>query len=292
MNARGERVIIGTMRPFHLSLLLFALTATAASALWAADEASLPAKLHPWGQFQPGARSMVRVTTETYNDQDQVVGTSVSDTTTTLVGVDKDGVTLEIDSCVEVVGKRFDGRPQTIKQGFHGELLSKDTKLSAPSDSQVVVDRQKIPCKVQQVECHGANGKTVTRIYYSTTVAPYVFKRESVSTDPDGKVSGESSMEVTSLEMPWNVLGELMSVVNVKTVRRCPKGTVTALEIICPEVPGGVVSRSSREVDASGRLVHRSVLELMEYSTRGQRHSLFPRKSRPRRQKAASRYEQ
>jgi hypothetical protein len=86
----------------------------------AAQEAVLPAKVHPWGQFQPGSRSVVRVTTETYNEQDQVVGTSVIDTTTTLVGVDKEGVTLEIESCVEVVGKRFDGKPQTIKQGFHG----------------------------------------------------------------------------------------------------------------------------------------------------------------------------
>ena len=166
-----------------------------------------------------------------------MVGTSISDTSTTLVGVDKEGVTLEIDSCVEVVGKRFDGKPQTIKQGFHGELVCADTKVLAPSDGQVVVDDQKIPCKVQQVECNGANGRIVIHIYYSTKVAPYVFKRESISTDSEGKVVGSNTMEVASMEMLGTVLGDPMSVFLVKTVRKTPKGMVTALETISPRCP-------------------------------------------------------
>jgi hypothetical protein len=95
------------------------------------------------------------------------------------------------------------------------------------------------------------------------------------------------------MEMPWGVLGEpLMSVFNVRTVRRNAKGTITTLEMISPEVPGGVVSRSSREFDKSGRIVHRSVLELTEYSTSaGQHHNPFGRKPRPRRQKTTARYE-
>jgi len=281
------------MRRPTFSVLTLVLMSGLVSASHAAQEAGLPAKLHPWGQFQPGSRTVVRVTTETYNEQDQVVGTSVIDTTSTLVGVDKEGVTLEIDSCVEVVGKRFDGKPQTIKQGFHGEQTSPNVKVLDPSDGQVVVDDQKIPCKVQQVECSGPNGKIVTRIYYSTTIAPYVFKRESSTTGSEGRVS-DSTMEVTSLEMPWSVLGELMGVFNVKTIRRSAKGTVTTLEMISPEVPGGVVSRSSREFDTSGRIVHRSVLELTEYSTGpGQDHNRSgrtPRRAR-RQQKPATRYE-
>jgi hypothetical protein len=100
-------------------------------------------------------------------------------------------------------------------------------------------------------------------------------------------------MEVTSLEMRWPVLGELMNVFNVKTIRRSAKGTVTTLEMISPEVPGVVVSRSSREVDKSGRIVHRSVLELTEYSTGpGQDHNPFGHKrARGRRQKPATHYE-
>jgi hypothetical protein len=275
----------------RLSLSFFILTLALLCAARAAEEPALPPKLHPWAQFQIGSHSVVQVTTRTYNEQEEVVGTSVSDTATTLVGIDKDGVTLEIDSCVEVVGKRFDGKPQRIKQGFHGEPFCRDMKVLAASDSQVVVDDQKIPCKLQQIECDGPNGKTVTRLYYSTTLAPYVLKRESLSTDPDGKLIGRSTMEITSLEMLGTVMDKPMSVFTAKTIRSSPKGTVTSQETISPDVPGGVVSRSSREVDSSGRIVHRSVLELTEYSIGPGRHGLRPGKARARRQKASTYYE-
>ena len=60
--------------------------------------------------------------TETLDEHGQVVSTNSADTTTTLVDIDNDGVTLEIQTCMEVAGKRFQAEPQTVKQGFHGEL--------------------------------------------------------------------------------------------------------------------------------------------------------------------------
>jgi hypothetical protein len=280
------------MRRLHCFLWTLLLTVTPLSALQAAEDSQMPAKLHPWGRFSAGSYSVVQITTKTYNEQNQVVGTSISDTTTTLLGIDKEGVTLEIGSCVEVVGKRFDGKPQTIKQGFYGESLCAKPNVLAPTDSQVVVDDRKIPCKVQQVECNDANGGIVVQIYYSTTVAPYVFKRESTVKDADGKVVSSATMEVTSMEMLDNVLGTPMSVFNVKTIRRSPKGTVTTLERLSPEVPGGVVFRSSRELDSGGRTVHRSVLELTEYSTGLELHQkVLGRKPRPRRQKSTTYFE-
>ena len=277
--------------PFALMLVLSLMLLSVSNA---AQEVELIAKLHPWGQFEPGAWKLVRVTTETLNEQGQVVGTSSTDTKTTLVDIDNEGITLEIQARVEVVGKRFEPEPQTVKQGFHGELLSPNLKIKEPTDGQIVIDDQKIPCKIQQSECSGPNGKTVTTVYYSMSIAPYLFRRESSVIDPEGKTVGETTMEVTSLEMPRKVLDELNSVYNtksafhVKTVHRNTKGTITTLAVISPEIPGGVISHSSNEVDKNGRTVCRNTLKLIDYSTEPDQNLFRSKRENRRRAKTTS----
>ena len=148
-----------TMRPRALGILTLA-------AFWltlSSGEAGQPGitpRLHPWGRFDPGAWKLVRVVTETLNERGQVVSTSTADTRTTLVDLDDDGVTLEVQACVEVAGKRFQAEPQTVKQGFHGELAVPNLKLSDPVDGQVVIEDRKIACKVYRLETVGAEEKT------------------------------------------------------------------------------------------------------------------------------------
>ncbi len=273
----------------------FALTALACwAAPWgAAQESGLSARLHPWGLFNPGAWKTVRVVTETLNEQGQVVSTSTTDTKTILVDLDNDGVTLEIQACIEVAGKRFRAEPQTVKQGFHGELVGPNLRVNGPTDAEMTIEGQKIPCKLQQLESVVSNGKTVTKIYYSTTVAPYILKRESVTTDLDGKnVLSQTTVEVTALNMPVVVLGDMKNVSQVKTVHNSASGTVTTWADVLPEVPGGVVGNSSKETDKTGRLVRRSTLKLIDYSEDPEkdRAGIFGRKHPRHRGKSASRY--
>ena len=231
-----------------------------------AQEPGVTAKLHPWGHFDPGAWKTVRVVTETLNEQQQVVSTSTADTKTTLVDVDNDGVTLEIQTCIEVAGKRFEAEPQTVKQGFHGELSVPNLKLTEPTDGQVTIEDQKIACKVQQLESVGADSRTTTTICYSPTLPPYVLKRESVTNDLEGKTElSKTTVEVVSLNMPLELQGKTKNGTYVKTVHRSAKGVTTTLALVLPEVPGGVVSSSSKEVDKTGRLVRRSTLKLIDY---------------------------
>jgi hypothetical protein len=58
------------------------------------------------------------------------------------------------------------------------------------------------------------------------------------------------------------------------------------------DVPGGVVSHSSKEVDKNGRLRRRSTLELLDYSADPEkdRSDLFNRKRPNRRTKPPTRY--
>ena len=63
---------------------------------------------HPWGEFQPGAWKLVRVLTETLDENGLVTGTTTTETRTTLMQADERGITLEIATTVEVAGKRFE----------------------------------------------------------------------------------------------------------------------------------------------------------------------------------------
>ncbi len=114
---------------------------------------------------------------------------------------------------------------------------------------------------------------------------PYVLKREGVTTSADGKtVRSETAVEVVALDMPVRVRGETRSGSYVKTVHRNLKGTVTTLAVLLSDVPGGVVSHSSKEVDKSGRLIRRSTLELLDCGTEPDRSAPI-RKRPPRRSK-------
>jgi hypothetical protein len=255
-----------------------------------AQETGISARLHPWGRFEPGAWKLVRVVTETLDEHGQAVSMNTADTKTTLLDVDDGGVTLEIETCMEVAGKRFQAEPQTVKQGFHGELAGPNVTLQQSSDGEVAIEDRRHACQVQPLEIVGPSEKTNVRLYYSPTLWPYVLKRESTTRDPDGKnVMSQTNVEVTALEMPVPVQEGIQSGAYVRTVYRNAKGTVTTLAVVLPDVPGGVVTHSQKEVDASGRVVRRSTLKLLDYGLQPEKdRALFNRKH-PRRGKLSSR---
>jgi hypothetical protein len=266
--------------------LVLGLAALSASGL--AQEAGIPAELHPWGRFKPGTWKTVRVVTETLDEQGQVVSTSKTDTKTTLLNVGNDGVTLEVEACMEVAGKRFRVEPQTVREGFHGEAAGSNVQLKEPTDGEITIEDRKIPCKIQRLSLVAPNGKTNLTLHYSTTVPPYVLKRQCVVTDADGDSTvSETNKDAIALDMPVRVLDRLRNGSYVRTVHESGKTTVTTMSVVVGDVPGGVVSHSSKEVDKSGRLLRRSTLELVDYNTDPdrERSGLFGRKRSSRRPK-------
>ena len=242
---------------------------------------SLPADMHPWGKFEPGAWKRIHMITQTYNEQGTVASTNVTDSKTTLFDIEDNSLTLETKACVEMAGKRFESEPQMVKQGFHGEVLTPNLKVKESAAGQVEIDDRKIACQVLKLESVNSTSKTATTIYYSTSVAPNILKRESKTTDLEGKtVLSEASSVVLALDMPYRIDGEIHLAAHLKTVQKSPKGTVTTLTVLCADVPGGIVSQSSKELDADGRLVRQSVLELIDYGIEPEqdRSGIFGRK--------------
>jgi hypothetical protein len=251
-----------------------------------ADEPGICARHHSWARFQPGAWKLVRVVTESLDEGNRVLSVNTTETKTSLLRTESDGVALEVEVGVEVAGKQFDGLPQCLKQGFHGELAGGEVKVRPPQSAEVSIEDKKIPCRSQQIEVDGSASRTSVNVYYSDTVSPFILRRQSKTTDASGStVLSETVSEVVALDMPQRVLSEIKNVACIKTVQKTPRGSVTALAMSSPEVPGGVVYQTTKESDTAGRLVRRSTLELVNYGSRPEteRVGLFGRKRQARR---------
>ena len=128
--------------------ILTGLMLTTLGAPWcAAEEPGISARHHSWARFQPGAWKLVRVVTESLDESGHVIGVNVTETKTSLLRIDADGVVLEVEVGVEVAGKQFDGQPQCLKQGFHGELAGGEVKFLPAVAAEVSIEDQKIPCR-------------------------------------------------------------------------------------------------------------------------------------------------
>jgi len=274
--------------PLRLQQFLIGLALTVLGAPWcAADELGISARHHAWARFPPGAWKLVRVVTESLDENGHVISVNVTETKTSLLRVDSDGVELEVEVGVEVAGKQFDGQPQCLKQGFHGELAGGDVKSLPSTSAEVIIEDRKIPCRSQQVEINGPSGRTSVVAFFSDTLPPYILRRQSKTTDAGGaNTLSETFSEVVALNMPQRVLTEIKNAACIKTLQKTPKGAVTTLAMSSPDVPGGVVYQTTKETDNGGRLIRRSTLELLNYGNRPEteRTGLFGRK-RPRARK-------
>jgi hypothetical protein len=139
------------------------------------------------------------------------------------------------------------------------------------------VGAKKIRCQILEVVINGGDEKVVSEIYYCNSTAPFVLKRDTKSKDLDGEtVHLHTQVDVIEVEMPHRVGAEIKTAAHVRTVKEHAKGSTYTLEVHCDEVPGGVVSQASKELDDTGRLVRRSTLELLDYEVVARR-GLFGR---------------
>jgi len=166
--------------------------------------------------------------------------------------LDDDGVTLEVQACVEVAGKRFQAEPQTVKQGFHGELAAPNLKLSEPLDGQVVIEERKIACKVYRLETvtAGENGHESLLLDGRATVHPQAGGRHY---GPGRQERAErDGCRGDALDMRCGSRGETAAGAT-QTVHKNAKGAVTTLAVVCGRA-GRSRQPQFQRVDKSGRV--------------------------------------
>jgi hypothetical protein len=231
-----------------------------------ADDLAFPPDHHPWGHFPVHSWKRVRTTAETLNEKGDVASVTVTDSKTTLVAADDKTYTLTTDATVNVASRIFNAPQQTAKHGYYGEKPGQPLVVKHVGESTITIDGRAIPCDVRQVTLPGDSGNLIGTIHYSNQFPPFVLRRETSAESAAEEAKNTTLVEVVALDLPQRVRGELKHASYVKTTQKLPQGARVTLEVHCDDVPGGVVAHWASETDASGRVVKRSTLELIDYS--------------------------
>jgi hypothetical protein len=247
------------------ALILAAAIGALASPLLADDEVALR-KYHPWGRFHVGSWNRARILTETLDASGKVTAASTTDIKSTLTERGVESFELRIESNVEVAGKKLPPQVQTIKLGYAGESLGEQLSYRDLEVEQVSVEGREISCAVQEVEIVSAGQKRVSLVAYADDVAPFVLHRKTTQTDTSNpKQALETELEVIALDMPFKVAGKLQSTAHTRQVQHGPRGSNVTLSVVSAEVPGELVSQTTKKMDERGTATFRSSLELIGY---------------------------
>ncbi|MCC7084673.1 MAG: hypothetical protein IT427_06670 [Pirellulales bacterium] len=232
------------------------------------DNAPLATRdLHVWGRFDAGSWKRVRIVTETLNDHGEVSSAATTETKTTLLGVNSKSLRLKIEATVDLDGKRFTSQSRVIEYGFFSPQPSASAEMQWVGTGHVTIGDRRLPCQVRQVTASSGGTRHVTKLYLSDSIEPFVLKRETATIEANGKPATNltSTVEVIALDMPVHVQREMKSAAIERTIQHTPQGTSETLDWTCVDVPGGIVSRTSKELDEKGKLLRRSTLELVDY---------------------------
>ncbi|MHB8903409.1 MAG: hypothetical protein ACYC6Y_31990 [Thermoguttaceae bacterium] len=247
------------------SLTVVSIVAGMFCACATADDLAFIRQHDAWGRYQPGAWTLVRVKTEAFNEAETLE--SVTETRTTLAAVDELGITLKMEVGVKIGGKEIETRPQSISQGFHGELSTVEPLVTDMGEGEVVIENRRVHCRVQKLEFPRPVGRKVTTIYYSSSVEPYVLRQETsvYAGTNDQMPTSETTVQVVSLAVPCRLWKNFRSASRVKTIQKDASGTTTTWTWMSSLVPGGVICYTSQQVDNDGRLVCYREMQLLDY---------------------------
>lgn len=247
------------------ALILAAAFGALALPLRADDELALR-KYHPWGRFHAGSWTRTRILSETLDSHGAVTATSTTDVKTTLVERGIESFELRIESTAELAGKKLPPQMRTVRLGYAEESLGEQLSYCDLDAKRISVEGREIPCEVQEVEIVGAGQKRVSLVAYSDDVAPFVLHRKTTLTDLSSpRLTQETELEVIALDMPYKVAGKLQSTAHTRQVQRGPHGTNVTLSVVSEEVPGELVSQTTKKMDEHGAATLRSTLELIGY---------------------------
>ncbi len=251
---------------------------------WGGIAGSLPAQevitFHEWKGFAPGAWKRVRVQRETFDEKGGRVSNTVAETTTTLLQVDDHGVTLRAEVSVAIAGRRFSPQPQEIWYGFQGQTKGQTVETKQLGAETFELNGHKVPVQVCQVVLRDGKLERTNRVHCIEDF-PYVVRKESVLLDLSGEQPKELdrlTSELIATQMPYTHGEQIISVAVTRTVVMRPDGKTVTVELHNPDVPGHVVAHWSTKWDATGRVVERSVLELVDYDSGS---SLDPARTAP-----------
>lgn len=251
-------------------LICAALLAGSAPAAVQGQEATIPPAHHAWGHFAPGAWARVRILSETTSeDGSKIISTTTR--TTTLKAVDENGVTLQVETTVEVAGSPVVSAPQTLQFSFDDLPAAEAGQVARTVLGPGSVEIEGVPerCTIHQIEIADTATKTVIKRFYSPDVTPHVLRCETTKVDRTTEaVLAETIVQVTARDIPYPLGGKIHATALAQETHKHPSGAIRRLSLHAAEIPGGVLGESTRELDSNGRVIRRSTLEMLEFEAK------------------------
>ena len=222
--------------------------------------------LDAWARFPQGSWKLVRTVTQSYDIHGNPTQTSTVETQTTLSKVDERGMCLKIDVCTQVNGRRIEGVPQQIEQGFWGQPTGLPATERIVGQNKLLIEGTEVPCTIHEASYSDGKHHTVSKQYVSPNQTPFVLKRETLTTVGENTTPRYRTVsEVYALQMPYKIGNEINIASHERLVRQTPEETLISLDVTVPEIPGAVVSRTTKELDTAGRLIRHSTMEIISY---------------------------
>lgn len=254
----------------------------------------LPPEHHPWARFAPGAWRTLRTITETFDPTGQFIGRSQTSQTETLVDVNEQGYTLETTAVVHVGGKELRGAAQRTTFSLLTDTPAERVKASPLPAANLSLEGRTIPCQRWRVVVGEDPRRRVETVYYNPDLSPYILHREvaqsAPATDdaatPDEANSASPLIPSTEPQSTTTVVrsdapvtfedGEgneaddaIVPGAHVAVETRAGAHRIAQFEVHSDVIPGGLVSATSTERDATGRRVRWSTTELFDYGQAG-----------------------
>lgn len=246
-------------------------------------------QMHPWGQFNPGAWRLVRTTTESISSAGELVNRTCSESRITLQKTEKNTVIYVVETGMNIAGKCVKIEPKTVTHHIFGISTGESPVMQYLEPQQLMIEGRPVICHVYQLTFSDGISLTKVKVWYNADQSPHLFRREVVVKNPKYASALEHSiMEITSLNAPVSVLGKIYPAYRTHSVTRLADREIRTSAISASNIPGGVVSRSTREMTLSGTLLQQTTLELLDFgltANDSQNGSLYrAQDSRPARQ--------
>ena len=237
----------------------------------------LAANEHSWGRFLPNSWCIVQTATIS-----NIEGRAVQSTQTVrtiLKSVDESGVTLQETETIELGGRIVEKKPQSTKYDFFYEPIQDNVQISHGPPDKMMIDKKVVPCAVRIYEQQASSGLLTTTIWYTPHVYPYVLRVEKIwRSTPEGEnVKGQIVRQSVMLVQETSALKALRGVRRNRTYsfRTEEKaGNITRItDARCSwDMPGGLLESTTRELDAQGKEIRRSVSRMTNFFV----HEMFP----------------
>jgi hypothetical protein len=242
------------------------LAAAAGIAHAQSDDAPTPRELDVWGRFAAGSWKQSHIVTEAIDASGHVTSTTASDVRTTLTRADGRHITLRVVMTLDAGGRRFDTAPQVIDHGYYGETTGQAARVRDLGKAAVVIDGREIPVQTREASIETGKQKTVNKFFETGALAPYLLRRETHFTDVSNPAADhDETSEVIAVDKPYRVQSEIRPVSFERVVQKDAHGTTITVDVTSVDVPGGIVSRTSKQLDAQGHVVRRTTVELVDY---------------------------